>query len=458
MPRTLIYSRSISIVLFAFSIVSIAGCQENSIDPVDTFDPNQPIKLKVMFPDNDYFYQRYGNILSGKFPNLEFEVIRRASGTIEDQKKQIIETQPDVLLLSSHLLEKLSDEGALMDLDSLIQRDKFDLSGIYSSVIEMLREGGRGKLYGLAPEFSSSVLYYNKDLFQQYGVDMPKDRMSWDDVLKLAQRFPTEGSEGERIYGYEPTSGQGLFNFVLNIGTTIGLTPISSDGSSIVIASDNWKKVIESVMQAYQSDVLHFPTGSIIDEIKNDLFLEGRVAMKKQTFFYYSLIEERKQTQKNNKPLHFDVVTVPVDTANPDMTDTLYLGSIYAVNNNSSYKQAAWEVVKYINSEEHAKLESKMLHAQMPVRKAYVPSNDDINIEPFFALRPSIKRWSDGNLTPEFNQSFNELATKELLFVADGTKSLDDALETLQTEGQQLLDSLRVKLNEAAATSPETPN
>jgi len=444
MTRTIVPCRTAFIVLFTLSIAFLAGCQSKKSGPSETFDPNQSVKLKVMFSSSDYFYQRYGNMLVSVFPNLEFDVIERPTGSIEDQKKAILKSQPDILLLTSPLYEELSEEGALMDLEAVIERDKFDLNGIYSSVTEMLREGGGGKLYGLAPEFSTSAIYYNKDIFQQYGVDLPKDRMSWDDVLKLAQRFPSGGSEEERIYGFEPGSGQGLFDIILDAGTTIGLTPISADGSNIVIASDSWKKVFESVMQAYQSDVLRFPSGDIVEEFRNDLFSKGRIAMKKNEFFYYSSIKDRQSTEPDSKPLNFDVVTVPVDPANPNMTNALYLGSIFAVNNHSAQKQAAWEVVKYINSEEHAKVESKTMNGQIPVRKDYVPDKEIINIEPFFALKPAVKRWSDSAVTPEFNQAFDELATKELQLVADGTKSLDEALAAIQAEGQQLLVSYRV--------------
>jgi len=447
MPKPIILCRAAALALFALSIALIVGCQGERSGPSETFDPDQPVKLKVMFRNVDYFYQRYGNILIGQFPNVEFEVIEQPSGSIEEQKKAILASQPDVLLLSSPLYEVLSEEGALMDLEPAIIRDKFDLSGIYPAVIEMLREGGNGKLYGLAPEFSASALYYNKVLFKKYGVEFPRDRMSWDDVLKLAQRFPSEGNEEERIYGFEPGSGPGLFDLILDAGTTIGLTSISADGSSIVIASDSWKRIFASVMQASQSNVLHFPSGDIVEQFRNDLFTKGRVAIKENEFFYYSSIADRQRSEPGSNSLNFDVVTVPVDPANPDVTNALYLNSIFAVSTNSAQKPAAWEVVKYINSEAQAQIESKTLNGQIPVRKDYVPDKEIINIEPFFALKPVVKRWSDSKLTPEFNQVFKELATNELQYVAAGTKSLDEALATIQADGQQLLDSFLLKAN-----------
>ncbi|MDG0873339.1 extracellular solute-binding protein [Paenibacillus thiaminolyticus] len=49
-------------------------------------------------------------------------------------------------------------------------------------------------MYGLSPTFVSSAVYYNKDLFEQYGVTPPQDKMTWEQLLDLAARFPVEGS------------------------------------------------------------------------------------------------------------------------------------------------------------------------------------------------------------------------------------------------------------------------
>lgn len=54
----------------------------------------------------------------------------------------------------------------------------------------------------MAPSISTRALFYNKDLFDRYGVPYPTNAMTWDDVLALAKRFPTKGEGEGRIYGF----------------------------------------------------------------------------------------------------------------------------------------------------------------------------------------------------------------------------------------------------------------
>jgi len=436
------------LTLAALSVVFLAACQQKKKGELEDFDPNEPIKLKVMYILEETFNQTYGNLLQRKFPNLELEIVSPGLGTftIDDHFELINKEQPDVLFISLGLYERLSDAGRLMELDSVIQQDQFDLSGIYPTVVEQLRVSGNGKLYGLTPELISQAIYYNADLFRKYGVELPTDRMSWDDVLRLTQRFPSDGSEEERVYGLKKDAVSGLYDLVIDVGDTIGLTSVSSDGLRLTLQSDGWRKVFESVMKTYQSGSLHIPTGPISFDPKDDPFIKGQLAMRLDSYSYYSQILEGRRKLKISDPFELGVVTVPVNPATPDRTNQYTIGWIFSVNNQSAHKRAAWEVVKYINSEEVAKIHSRTAYVSAPARKEYAKAFEELNIEPFYALKTTATRWSDSHFPHTFARlSLGPLVTKELQLVADGTKSLDEAIETIQTEGQQLLDAYLVK-------------
>jgi hypothetical protein len=78
----------------------------------------------------------------------------------------------------------------LYELDAAIEQDsEFSLEGILPGAIQKMRSMGDGKLYDLAPTFSSDAIFYNKKLFEEYGVPLPQDGMIWNDLLLLAERF-----------------------------------------------------------------------------------------------------------------------------------------------------------------------------------------------------------------------------------------------------------------------------
>ena len=64
-----------------------------------------------------------------------------------------------------------------------------------------MKNAGGGKLYALAPTFSSSALIYNKKMFQDAGVDFPKDGMTWDETFDLSKRL-AKGEGESRINGF----------------------------------------------------------------------------------------------------------------------------------------------------------------------------------------------------------------------------------------------------------------
>ncbi|OXS60285.1 hypothetical protein B1A99_07530 [Cohnella sp. CIP 111063] len=440
-----------ALVLILFGTTVLTGCSKSDSDgTIESFDPDKPVKLKIMFSDSNYFHQRYGNMLAVKYPNIEFEVLTppvssEGVTTAEDTLQQIRDNSPDIINVSSPFHEKLAADGQLVDLDPLIRQDGFDIEDIHPSVIESIRGGEGGKLYGLAPSFSANALYYNVDLFRKHGIDLPADKMSWEDTLKLAMRFPSDGTDGERVYGFQTGIMQNFAGFVRSVAEDYGLTPISADGKTVVVHSDGWRSIIENALLA--RDSLLMARGATTQELFDsslfspgeDPFLNGRVAMKIGHFGLYQDFENAKRLVQNYSPFEWGVVTVPVNPSTPDTAKPLLLGSIYSINRDSAHKSAAWEVIKYINGEEIARLESGTHSSDIPARKAYATKSGELNVEPFFALKPAVKKWNLKTTRDESASRFFELFSRQLDEVIAGGKTLDEALQTIQSEGEQLL-------------------
>lgn len=68
----------------------------------------------------------------------------------------------------------------------LIKRHNIDLSRFEPSIISALEKMSGGGLYGLPLYNDRMALYYNKDIFDKFGVPYPKDGMTWDEVIELS--------------------------------------------------------------------------------------------------------------------------------------------------------------------------------------------------------------------------------------------------------------------------------
>lgn len=91
----------------------------------------------------------------------------------------------------------LVQKNAILPLDDYIKVDGIDL-GKFAGTTDQITVNG--SLYELPFRNDFWVLFYNKDLFDQKGVDYPTNDMTFDDYDKLAREM-TDTTFGSQIYG-----------------------------------------------------------------------------------------------------------------------------------------------------------------------------------------------------------------------------------------------------------------
>lgn len=103
-------------------------------------------------------------------------------------------TAPDLFYVEAFWFEELINQGMLLPLDPLIGRDPdFDLDWYYPSLIDAFTHGGR--IYGIPKDFSTLALFYNKSIFDEYGVSYPTNDDTWFDMLDKALQLQRNGFE-----------------------------------------------------------------------------------------------------------------------------------------------------------------------------------------------------------------------------------------------------------------------
>jgi multiple sugar transport system substrate-binding protein len=176
------------------------------------------------------------------------------------------------------------------------------------------------------------------------------------------------------------------------------------------------------------------------------LFLTKRIAMKVADSYYMSQIQSAQNTLKEEIIANWDVVTAPTSPEAPNQSASFYLPEIYAVNAQSEHAQAAWEFVKYVNSEEFTRLTSRssVLNG-LPVRTDYIRNDEGIQIEAFYTHSPA---QNIGNhyleelqqLPQSFAMSFYNSLLKHWDAMLKGESTIEDALLMIESESQHALD------------------
>jgi multiple sugar transport system substrate-binding protein len=233
----------------------------------------------------------------------------------------------------------------------------------------------------------------------------------------------------------------------------------------ITIQTDAWKHVLETTVNALKSGALYMPPADNQNSnqaqmyenyLKQNLFVVGRLAMTMDGSYLMDNLRRAKDTLKDITPVNWDIVTVPVNPQNPEYSNTVSVSQIFAVNAQSTNTRAAWNFVKYINSDEYAKIMSKTSQAML-TRTTYSKEKDGHSLEPFYLLKPNpdTPYKSFEKIPVEFYQPFSTLAEQEIKAVMDGKKSTDEALKTIQEKGQEALLSAKQQQDSKATAEPK---
>ncbi|MWC31300.1 ABC transporter substrate-binding protein [Paenibacillus sp. MMS18-CY102] len=414
----------------------------------------EPVTLKFVFQSEDAFERSYGTEFVDEHPNIKLEIIPYDLFTDSPEKlTDIVRNQkPDVIAIDSlATYRKLSSEDKLMSLDTLIAKDTYDIDAFIPAVIDELRSAGGGSINGLTPYLSTQALYYNKKLFDRYGIPYPKDNMTMEQFLKLAERFPVDGTDEERVYGYF-NYGQELLTtyfggLIEPLARAANLSIIDPATDQVQIETEAWMQVFERGIKSFRSDAFRIEGG-----IENNLFAQGRAAMQIYNLSFLDHLTEYQAAHPNDSAVDWDFVTVPHNPDGPNLAQWK-LTTIYSIGADSSQREAAWELVKYLNSE---KIQRSAAAGTLVTRQALNVEREGRSVESLLNVQSTQVRNPWETLSKSYLMKFRQFANAAVLKVLNDNVPLKEALATLQNEAQaewmkSKLDANKTASNEQAA-------
>ncbi|MBP1991868.1 ABC transporter substrate-binding protein [Paenibacillus eucommiae] len=436
------------LIISLFAIMA-AGCEFGSTKESEFQQEEASIKAVVW--NEREFNQQYASLFSIKYPKIDVQVINtNVLRNTEDLHKNfealVANEKPDIIVFpNADMFEWWANEGNLYNLDSLIKSDKFDIENINSNVVDYLKFKGAGNLYGLSPTFNNKVLYYNKDLFDKYQIDYPHNGMSWDEVLNIAARFPTDQDADTKVYGYYPNATF-AFDWIELIGRSLQLTYLDEEGGTLTFNQPGWKHVFENVLTGYSQGYVYRVDGQsatsesnqeINDFYKKNLFTVGRAAMTINDASYISEMNLAEQVSKITLP-NWDIVSLPALTTAPEETTEFTTNEIFAIAADSPNIRAAWELIKYANSAEASQINATLDTNNLMSRTEHNKEMTARNMEPFYLLKPAKMNLPAVKLSTRMQLS--QLLENEVKAMLKGEKTLEQALDHLQLQAQESLD------------------
>ncbi|MBU1118157.1 extracellular solute-binding protein [Patescibacteria group bacterium] len=250
--------------------------------------------------------------------------------------------------------------------------------------------------YAVPLMYDGLVLFYNKDLIQKGGVELPR---SWWDLQTTAAKLTVRDEQGNiQVAGV----AMGLTDNVDHWSDILGLL-LKQNGADILIDNADNDAKIKDVISYYINFRTKYQTWDETLPPSTQLFAQGKLA------FYIAPSWRVFNIEEINPSLSFDITTIPQLPTLQNITDstansTANLTNIHwatywaeAVNSKSKHQAEAWKFLEFLTTKDSME---KMYSAASQIR-SFGEIYPRISLASKISSNPKLKPFLDSAPTAE---------------------------------------------------------
>lgn len=411
--------RMIAAVMAGVMVLGLVGCQGGDSSSDSGKDESSDGKIEINFyehSDADPYIEKLVDAYMEQNPDVKVNLTVIANDDYDDKLKVMLAGGNDVdcfWIRSGAQARQLADDGALMALDELCEKNDVDTS-VYGECQDAYELDG--KTYGLATTKSAWMIFYNKDLFDAAGVPYPT-AMTWDEYTELAKSLTKDDLMG----GLIP-------NWSLNLG---------SSAAGEYLMDENLEKTTEWVNYLnkwYVEDHSHYSVEEMSGSFDaNGKFAEGKTYMMINGDWTYASLPSAEPD--------FEWASAPLPTFEGDEGATCGTTSVYAINSKCSDEKAAaaFDLMKFIcYSDEGAKIYAENSYVPAypseEAQKIYLEANTVEGADYMFSanIRPEAT-------TEVYYDEVNTAFKEEVELALVGSCSVDEAIDNFKTRREDIV-------------------
>jgi len=243
---------------------------------------------------------------------------------------------PDLMFMGLSFYPIFSESGYLLDLQTYIDADDtFDLDDRFPEEKNAFATNGR--VHAVSDKVNSTVLAYNKDIFDEAGLPYPTDDWTWDDLRENAIKL-TERS-GNRVTRYGLGVAAADYAIFSHFIEQAGGDFFTEDKSRALLDSP---EALEAT-QFLADLILEHRVAPYPDELRemgiNTRFLTGQVAM--------AYVNTGIRYEAESARFDWDVVRIPKHPKTGNR-QTVFSSDAIAISSATEHPDVAWAFVKYL--------------------------------------------------------------------------------------------------------------
>jgi len=351
--------------------MTLSACGENTDQPTSSnSDKNQSQKVTVTFwhtmgKTNQELLQTMIKAFNDKYPDIEIKE-SSAAGGYEDLQTLILKNVSThnlptmAFCYPDHVAQYLEsgNGGIVTDLQDFINDPELGfkveegshkndagktLSGVDDFVPTFWEEGcnyQKSGVYSVPFAKSTEALFYNKDVFDANGWEVPK---TWDQMWALCQTIRETYSEDEVVapLGYDSDS-----NLFISLCQQMGIPYTSATGDHYLFDNPQAKAMVRDLKTKYDKKYFITKGSSGNNTYTSSKFTSGEILMS---------IGSTGGTQYNGTQ-NFEVGVAEVPAYDLNSPAIISQGPSICIFNDASKEEqrAAWQFYKFISSAENS--------------------------------------------------------------------------------------------------------
>lgn len=335
-------------VMMASSVVACSKTPSSNQGAGNSAAPTENVTIKVSTWDlsANPSIKNIADAFTKAHPNIKVDLMDIQSADYTQKLNIMLNGGSDLdafWIKDADTTKGLFDKGQLTDLTQYIEKDKVDLKA-YNGLAENFKMPG-GQIVGLPARTDYYVLYYNKDIFDAAKVPYPTNDMTWEEFEATAKKI-TSGTGADKKYGALLHTWNAT---VQNWGV--------QDGKHTILDTDysNFKPYYEMAlrMQNIDKTIMDYGTLKTGQIHYSSPFLTGKVGMMPMGTWFMTTIASKIKSGESK--VNWGVATLPHGKDVP-AGYTVGAATPISINKASKKQAAAWEFVKFVTSDEGAKV------------------------------------------------------------------------------------------------------
>ncbi len=415
------------LILTLILVAILAGCGSHE----QSSDGRIPIRIFLMFlsPKESDYYAWAEKTFEERNPALDVQIMHFPGASLKDFEVKLrlmfaSHQAPDIVPVAEALAAKFARKGLLARCPPYIKKMVDE-----NSLNEFVRQSGYvdGTCYGIANNAAWTVMFYNKKLFREVGLDPDRPPRTWDELLDYADRLTVRDASGEptragffiRKTGVIPGIAGKWLTFLYSAGGH----PFTPDGKRAAFNSPEGREAL-----GFYKTILDRK----IDSIRLDGDEQGFGQEKVAIFFRESYMTRFLAEHYPN----VEYGLAPIPRKKFSLSD----GASYVltVNAESQDREAAWRFVQFLMSDE--------AYARMMDSGGTTPTIKSIATLPKYAQDPLVQTFLEQPVAPTNTGPGMDRALETLGAYIErfcyGHLTIDETLERAEKDINALLDRL----------------